>query len=220
MIESNLINYKQVELIHEILQNNDVEDSLKKYKLSKAITKIQSLLDAQSKTVDIPETSSFDYKMFEFLIQSETQLGTVSEGFNQQVYTVDISQDVDYPIVKNVDTKHIKIGSKTYVDNLDAIIVYTSSLTLETFSYMSYNVSSTNLERMPNICFKDLTVTISSSIFSNEEAFDPADLYILSQGEVNISANSSKTEYLFNVVDPKNIKFVSMNNDKGYVITI
>ena len=125
--------------------------------MSEAITKIQSLHDDQDKTVDIHEYSSFDYKVFEFLSQSETQLRTVAEGFNQQIYMVYLGYSSfiqEYLIDKNVDTKHIKIGSKTYINNLDVIIVYTGGLMLETFLYMSYNASCTNLERMPSICFK------------------------------------------------------------------
>ena len=69
--------------------------------------------------------------MFEFLIQSETQLNTDLEDLNQQTYTIDFGDggsgvpEFDYPIVKNVDKGTIKIGSKFYNDNLDATIVYT-----------------------------------------------------------------------------------------------
>ena len=59
-----------------------------KYRLSEAITKIKSLLDDQGKTVDVPESSSFDYKVSDFLMQSKAQLDTNIEDLDTQTYAI------------------------------------------------------------------------------------------------------------------------------------
>ena len=67
MIESNLINYKQAELIHEIISEGSLDESqsavngssLKKYELYEALSKTQNALTNQSKTVNIVD-SAFD----------------------------------------------------------------------------------------------------------------------------------------------------------------
>ena len=86
-------------------------------------------------------------------------------------------------------------------------------------------MSSKKPERMPNICFKDLdfNTTFYTPIFSNEEAFSPADLYILLQGNVNIVAlnvTNGSLGHLFNLADPENIKFVPMNAKESYTFYI
>ena len=115
MLESSLINYKQVKLVNEIIQDNTVNDdgpndSLMKYKLSVALTKIQKMFTANNKTVNITGPS-FDYKVFQFLSQAKTDLE--DSNLDTDTYTIDIANtDVKY-VVKNIDTGYISIGKSS-----------------------------------------------------------------------------------------------------------
>ena len=169
MIESILINNKQVELIHEILQINNVEDlsrSLKKYKLSEAITNIQSLLDDKGETVDIPETSSFDYKVFQFLIQAKYDLiPNADEEQTTDIITFMGSADVDSTpyAIKNMDTGYITIGDKTYNEN-NTKIVYIGPVSPTTdvqylhFPTLRIICSDTTVPPTPILCLRNIMI--------------------------------------------------------------
>ena len=128
MIESNWINYKQVELIDEIMTEDNVSESLKKYKLYEALSKIQNALTNQGKSVTI-EGTAFDYKVFQFLIQAKTELAPNAD--DEQV--IDIGSfmggviiDESPYVIKDMDTSYVTIDNKLYKDN-NTRIVYTGS---------------------------------------------------------------------------------------------
>ena len=111
MIESNLINHKQVELIHDIIDMNnfsDADGSLMKHKLTEAITLIQDRLTEEGKTVTITDDTLFDYKVFQFLTQANDELAL---NLDTDTYTIDISNTSDTHVVKNADDGTVTIGS-------------------------------------------------------------------------------------------------------------
>ena len=63
-----------------------------------------------------------------------------SSNFDKDTYTVNISESVEHPIVKNVNDGTVTIGSDVYINNLDVSIIYTGGCydDSKTFPYMSY----------------------------------------------------------------------------------
>ena len=126
---------------------------------------IHSLLDAQGKTVDIPDSTSFDYKVFQFLIQAKTKL---APNIDTNTYTIDISSLVGsfivIKIVKNVHTDFITIGDTIYNDNKNAKVVYTGTTnsTDSASQLTSLSLSIINTTQLNSItsfsCFNDITI--------------------------------------------------------------